>query len=186
MKCTFYLFFWYLVSELTLATQFRALKRLFTQRAASTPRRTSRLWLQHYEVWKRPLVGSDWPRALWYFLSGRDGDNRGSWMTQVVAMVPLVTCLGWLITVLDTEAVVRCSPGEDLTNGFFVSCFIRRCGARPSMREAEATIVERNDATDSPSFTMSAKRKIHGEDGAGSTVLPPPSSQRRKKRKQKI
>ncbi|KAH9989009.1 S-adenosyl-L-methionine-dependent methyltransferase [Russula vinacea] len=28
----------------------------------------------------------------------------------------------------DTEAVVRCSPGEDSTNGFFVSCFIRRCG----------------------------------------------------------
>ncbi|KAH9068155.1 S-adenosyl-L-methionine-dependent methyltransferase [Lactarius deliciosus] len=26
----------------------------------------------------------------------------------------------------DTEAVVRCSPGDDGTNGFFVSCFMRR------------------------------------------------------------
>jgi hypothetical protein len=83
-----------LVSELTLAMQFRALKRSFTQHAVYTPRRTNRLWPQHYEVWKRPLVGSDWLRALWYFLSGRDGGNQRSWMTQVVAMAPLVTRLG--------------------------------------------------------------------------------------------
>lgn len=54
------------------------------------------------------------------------------------------------------------------------------------MREPEATTVERNDATDSPLFTMSAKRKIRGEDGVGSTVLAPLSSQGRKKRKQKM
>ena len=26
----------------------------------------------------------------------------------------------------DVECVVRCSPGEDGTNGFFVSCFVRQ------------------------------------------------------------
>ena len=26
----------------------------------------------------------------------------------------------------DAECVVRCSPGEDATNGFFVSCFVRQ------------------------------------------------------------
>lgn len=79
-----------------------------------------------------------------------------------------------------TEAVVRCSPGEDLTNGFFVSCFIR-----PSMREAEATVAERNNVTGLSSVTMSAKRRMHGEDSGVRTVLAPPSSQRRKKRKKK-
>lgn len=27
---------------------------------------------------------------------------------------------------LDAEALIRCMPGEDHTNGFFVSCFIRK------------------------------------------------------------
>ena len=89
-----YATFSFLKYLVTLAPQFRALKRLFTQHVVYTPRRTNRLLPQHYEVWRRPLVGSDWPRALWYFLSGRDGDNQGSWMTQVVAMVPLVPRLG--------------------------------------------------------------------------------------------
>ena len=26
----------------------------------------------------------------------------------------------------DAECMVRCSPGEDATNGFFVSCFVRQ------------------------------------------------------------
>jgi hypothetical protein len=26
----------------------------------------------------------------------------------------------------DAECVVRCTPGEDATNGFFVSCFMRQ------------------------------------------------------------
>lgn len=71
-------------------------------------------------------------------------------------------------------------------NGFFVSCFIRHCGARPSSKEAEATVAERNNAAGSPSVTMSAKRKIHGEDNVDSVVLAPLSSRRRKKRKRKM
>ena len=41
----------------------------------------------------------------------------------------------------DAECVVRCSPGEDATNGFFVSCFMRQSQlaklgkrSRPSVR----------------------------------------------------
>ncbi|KAF6757204.1 S-adenosyl-L-methionine-dependent methyltransferase [Ephemerocybe angulata] len=39
----------------------------------------------------------------------------------------------------DAESVIRCSPGEDFTNGFFVSCFIRKegCGVETSKRKAE-------------------------------------------------
>ena len=84
-----------------------------------------------------------------------------------------------------TEAVLRCSPEEDSTNGFFVSCFIRHCGASPSVKEAEVTVAERNNATGSPSITMSAKRKLDGEDNGDGIVLAPPSSRRRKKRKGK-
>lgn len=85
-----------------------------------------------------------------------------------------------------TEAVLRCSPEEDSTNGFFVSCFIRQCGARPNANEAEATVAERNIATGSPSVTTSTKRKIPGEDSGDNIVLTaPPSSRRRKKRKRK-
>lgn len=27
---------------------------------------------------------------------------------------------------VDAKSLVRCSPGEDATNGFFVSCFVRQ------------------------------------------------------------
>jgi len=30
------------------------------------------------------------------------------------------------MSVNDAECLVRCSPGEDATNGFFVSCFVRQ------------------------------------------------------------
>lgn len=29
------------------------------------------------------------------------------------------------MTPIDSEGVIRCSPGEDHTNGFFVSCFVK-------------------------------------------------------------
>ena len=32
----------------------------------------------------------------------------------------------------DAECVVRCSPGEDATNGFFVSCFVRQSQDGPT------------------------------------------------------
>src|SRR5882757_791667 len=32
----------------------------------------------------------------------------------------------------DAECVVRCSPGEDATNGFFVSCFVRHSVGDPT------------------------------------------------------
>ncbi|KAH9958601.1 S-adenosyl-L-methionine-dependent methyltransferase [Russula dissimulans] len=77
-----------------------------------------------------------------------------------------------------TEAVVRCSPGEDLTNGFFVSCFIRPFDARSAMREAEA-VVAGNNTSGAQSVRTSAKRKIHNED---STALPSPLRRRRKRK----
>jgi len=82
----------------------------------------------------------------------------------------------------DTEAVVRCSPGEDLTNGFFVSCFIRPFDARPGMREAETVAAGNDNTPGAQSATTSAKRKIHNEDSGDSTALPTPLRRRRKRK----
>jgi len=40
----------------------------------------------------------------------------------------------------DAASVIRCSPGEDATNGFFVSCFMRKEAVVPptTKRKAEA------------------------------------------------
>ncbi|KAI0297242.1 S-adenosyl-L-methionine-dependent methyltransferase [Multifurca ochricompacta] len=62
----------------------------------------------------------------------------------------------------DTEAVVRCSP-DDATNGFFVSCFVRRHGRRSTISEAEPPITGRNKALGVRPVTVSAKRKAHTE-----------------------
>ena len=40
-------------------------------------------------------------------------------------MYPLLAAL-WRFLTGDADCVVRCSPGEDATNGFFVSCFVRQ------------------------------------------------------------
>jgi len=77
-----------------------------------------------------------------------------------------------------TEAVIRCSPGEDSTNGFFVSCFIRRCGAHPTTRDAEAAIAGRNNFLVAQPITVSAKR-----DNGDSTALPPQLVRGQKRRK---
>ncbi|KAH9983082.1 S-adenosyl-L-methionine-dependent methyltransferase [Russula compacta] len=83
----------------------------------------------------------------------------------------------------DTEAVIRCSPGEDSTNGFFVSCFIRCRDEHSGTREAKMTVVGHKNVPGAQSIAVSAKRKIHNEDDGDSTTLPPPSSRRRKRRK---
>ncbi|KAJ7671620.1 S-adenosyl-L-methionine-dependent methyltransferase [Mycena polygramma] len=44
----------------------------------------------------------------------------------------------------DAASLIRCSPGEDATNGFFVSCFVRKEDTAPSTskRKAEADVDE--------------------------------------------
>jgi len=84
----------------------------------------------------------------------------------------------------DTEAVVRCSPGEDLTNGFFVSCFIRSFGGHSGMRGAEAAVAGNDNVPGAQSVTTSAKRKIHNEDSGDSTALPSRSKRRQKRKKE--
>ena len=59
----------------------------------------------------------------------------------------------------DTEAIVRCSPGEDGTNGFFVSCFVRRSNAHLGVGEAEMAA---GGHIHDPG-AISAKRKPHTE-----------------------
>ncbi|KAF5342347.1 hypothetical protein D9611_001609 [Ephemerocybe angulata] len=56
----------------------------------------------------------------------------------------------------DAESVIRCSPGEDFTNGFFVSCFIREegCGVETSKRKAE------DDGNANPLKKKAKKKKV--------------------------
>jgi len=82
-----------------------------------------------------------------------------------------------------TEAVVRCSPGEDSTNGFFVSCFVRRRGVLPTTREADAAIAECNSLPTTQSVAISAKKRVQNKDSVNSTPLPPPLGRGRKRRK---
>lgn len=48
----------------------------------------------------------------------------------------------------DAESLVRCSPGDDATNGFFVSMFIRRTYFPEDIDHNDAT--KRKHADDSP------------------------------------
>lgn len=61
-----------------------------------------------------------------------------------------------MLLAVDAECVVRCSPGEDAMNGFFVSCFVRQSQgeltklgkrSRPSVRHGidEGETGERED-----------------------------------------
>jgi len=55
------------------------------------------------------------------------------------------------------ESLIRCSPGEDATNGFFVSCFVRRVDpqlvdgiATSSKRKAEEELGESSEEENQP------------------------------------
>ncbi|KAF8274757.1 S-adenosyl-L-methionine-dependent methyltransferase [Lactarius quietus] len=73
----------------------------------------------------------------------------------------------------DTGAILRCSPGEDGTNGFFVSCFVRRSNAH--LRETA------NAGRTHDPGAISRKRKLQTGDERDRTS--PTLGGRRKKRK---
>ena len=85
--------------------------------------------------------------------STRDPERR-RWF-----LCTLVLC--WLITYdhKDTEAIVRCSPGKDGTNGFFVSCFVRRSKGHLSDAETEIPTAGREHN----SGAISTKRKLQSD-----------------------
>jgi hypothetical protein len=82
-----------------------------------------------------------------------------------------------------TEAVIRCSPVEDSTNGFFVSCFIRSGGVSPMMREGRAAIAGSNNLLCAQSVTVSAKRRVRNKGSGDDTALTPPLGRGQKRRK---
>ncbi|KAJ6468438.1 S-adenosyl-L-methionine-dependent methyltransferase [Mycena sanguinolenta] len=45
----------------------------------------------------------------------------------------------------DAAPLIRCSPGEDATNGFFVSCFVRKEGTSPTHKRKAGTEDEAED-----------------------------------------
>ena len=88
--------------------------------------------------------------------AGSTGDpKRRRWFLCTLAPCWLIT----YITIKDTEAILRCSPGEDGTNGFFVSCFVRRSKAHLSDGETEMATAGRKHNPGA----ISAKRKLQTE-----------------------
>lgn len=57
----------------------------------------------------------------------------------------------------DAESLVRCSPGEDATNGFFVSLFVRKQESATGKRKAAEE--EQTDAVPEPSAKRRKKKK---------------------------
>lgn len=102
----------------------------------------------------------------------------------------------------DADGLVRCVPGEDHTNGFFVSCFVRngvlsvnegssQQKARHETVESSSSIhrAEKRRATDEPGKPLSLDPENHdnddralgdGQHEGGST------NRRKKKRKKKV
>ena len=63
----------------------------------------------------------------------------------------------------DAECVVRCSPGEDATNGFFVSCFVRQSqGELTRLGKRSRASVNDDDGVE----TVERCKRIHMEKGA--------------------
>jgi putative methyltransferase len=62
-----------------------------------------------------------------------------------------------LIYLIDlADRLVRTIPAEDLTNGFFVSCFIRKS---PSEQQGEKRSVDESGNLDTASNNTAAKKK---------------------------
>ncbi|KAH8100930.1 S-adenosyl-L-methionine-dependent methyltransferase [Cristinia sonorae] len=60
----------------------------------------------------------------------------------------------------EAESLIRCSPGEDATNGFFVSLFVRESNTRMNKRKAgEEMTEEANASSSSPTAKRRKKKK---------------------------
>lgn len=80
-----------------------------------------------------------------------------------------------LLSAGDAECVVRCSPGEDATNGFFVSCFVRQSrGELTKLGKRNRASVKDDDKGETGECS---ERVIHMEKSVG---------ERKRKRPKKI
>jgi hypothetical protein len=108
--------------------------------------------------------------------AGTTGDSeRRRWILCTLVLLPFTH------DNKETEAIVRCSPGEDGTNGFFVSCFVRRSHAHVSVGETEMAIAGRK----LDPVATSAKRKLQIEGERDRTSVPLTLGGQRKKRKKR-
>ncbi|EMD34155.1 hypothetical protein CERSUDRAFT_55626 [Gelatoporia subvermispora B] len=81
----------------------------------------------------------------------------------------------------DAQSVVRCSPDEDATNGFFVSLFVRADETKNNMTDVTAPTHRPNIGEDKGTSTAKRKERDVSEVLAG----PAEDQRRRKKRKKK-
>jgi hypothetical protein len=87
------------------------------------------------------------------------GIGEGFQKKWTKALQVTFTSTGLFVTWVDegkdcADCLIRCSPGEDATNGFFVSCFVRasnREDTRKRKREADGALT--------PSSTRKRKQK---------------------------
>jgi len=64
-----------------------------------------------------------------------------------------------LFSLAHAESLIRCSPGEDATNGFFVSCFVRKSDSTSSKRKADEMSQAENDMASVSKKTKKKKKK---------------------------
>ena len=62
------------------------------------------------------------------------------------------------LTPAHASSLIRCSPGEDATNGFFVSSFIRRSVTTGDKRKHDVDISEGTEATTKKKKRRKAKK----------------------------
>ena len=128
-----------------------------TQRVAFTPPRTRTSFCKRCRPTRRGRGISAWLGRKMCYLRGRGGDFLREWVTEVrivsftaaiimharvcacahASECPIFCSKSIRVrrftdirTVDASEALIRCVPGEDRTNGFFVSCFVKRTGSR--------------------------------------------------------
>lgn len=93
-------------------------------------------------------------------------DKPGGYSNTMLSLKWLTMCSG------DAESLIRCSPDEDGTNGFFVSCFIRQTVISDDQIEAEV------DSRD--------ERCLIPESGKRRAPSLEPSRRTKKKKKRKV
>ena len=103
-------------------------RKSFIQRAAYTLQKMNVLSAMLWALMRhKSETSSSLPKTR-YYLHGPDGGTLKKWIRQA-SWLPLTYIAGVEtknIGPADALSLIRCLPGEDATNGFFVSCFVKR------------------------------------------------------------
>ena len=98
---------------------------------------------------------------------------------------------GLIASLTEADSLIRCVPGDDRTNGFFVSCFVRKkpgsdTGGGPS--EADTRRKRGQSVTEEPGNPSKKRRGAEDEESSETQAEAPqanPAEGKRKKKQQR-